>query len=388
MPKSVSLRDEIPAFEVEHLEPLIIHEPLELAAHFQHLAFSDSDSLRGGRYAISTMDVLADYQGPRSPNLDGLHAETVALFVKADKAYFATTRSYLEVESGRRSVHKQAELYINWRLGLPGYNPADVPGISVHNYGFGIDIRRAGDRAVVTALSRNGWTQTIMPREPWHWEATAAPKYAVARQRRADMQAPGSLARRWQEQWESANAKNNSRNSKVDAYNARLAVWQPQWQQWQQDADVFNRDAGAYNQRAVQWNTDRDRFNADVDRFNAEVQALRALRARIEAMPPSDERNRLIREYNSRTEAALSENSRLNNVRNDLNHRSQILSQEKAQLEQRFQVLSERKATLEAEYNALVAMRDEIDRLQQEVQSHLANAATLLDELARSLTDV
>lgn len=158
MPKSVSLRDEIPAFEVEHLEPLIIHEPLELAAHFQHLAFSDSDSLRGGRYAISTMDVLADYQGPRSPNLDGLHAETVALFVKADKAYFATTRSYLEVESGRRSVHKQAELYINWRLGLPGYNPADVPGISVHNYGFGIDIRRAGDSAVVTALSRNGWT--------------------------------------------------------------------------------------------------------------------------------------------------------------------------------------------------------------------------------------
>lgn len=388
MPKSVSMMDEVPAFGVDPLEPLNIYEPLQLTANFQHLAFIDSDTLGGGRYAIATADVLADYQGPRSPNLDGLHAETVALFVKADKAYFAATRSYLEVESGRRSVHKQAELYINWRLGLPGYNPADVPGISVHNYGFGIDIRRAGDSAVVTALSQSGWTRTIMPREPWHWEATAAPKYAVARQRRAEMQAPGSLARRWQEQWEAANAKNNSRNSKVDDYNARVAVWQPQWQQWQQDADVFKVDVGAYNQRAAQWNADRGRFDDDVDRFIAEVESLRALRARIEAMPPSEERNRLIREYNSRTEAALVEQSRLNNVRNDLIHRRQILAQEKAQLEQRFQALSQRKSPLEAEANALVAMRGEIDRLQREVQSHLANATTLLDELARSITDV
>lgn len=330
----------------------------------------------------------ANYQGPRSPNLEGLHPDTLVLFTRADQAFFATSGQYLEVESGRRSVERQSELYIGWRLGKPGYNPADVPGISVHNYGFAIDIRRAGDTKVVRALSSTGWTQTVMPKEPWHWEATSAPRYGAARQRRQQMQAQGSLSRKWQEQWETAFAKNTECNRQIDEFNARLQAWKPLADQWRRDAEMFDADVATYNQASQQWNADRERFNQRVDQFNAEIRSLHELRTRIESMPNGPERNRLIQEYNNRNEAARQEHGRLGGIEQELLSRKRNLDNAYAQLATRRQDLERRLPPLNAESAALEKMATEIKAKQAEIQQHLDRARALLRDLAAALGDV
>lgn len=324
----------------------------------------------------------AEYAGPKTPNLDGLHANTVARFIQADKAYFAATGNYLQIESGRRTVYRQAELYICWRLGQAGCNPADIPGASVHNYGFAIDIRSASEPAVVAALAGNGWERTVWPSEPWHWEATSALGYDAAKQKQAEMKAPGSLARKWQEQWESARTKNDTRNKKVDDFNARLQVWQPEWDRLRADVEQFDRDATAYNQKADQWNQDKNLFNQWVDRYNAEVEALRQLRARIEAMPEGPEKNALIAEYNRRASAALAEKDRLDRAQAELIARKQALDTEYQALQSRNQEIQQRFARLNAEKESLLKLRDEIDRLEVEIKGHLQKARELLDQIA------
>ena len=328
---------------------------------------------------------LADYAGPTSPNLDTLNQNAVALFVEADKSYFAATGRYLQIESGRRTVNRQAELYICWRLGQAGCNPADIPGASVHNYGFAIDIRSSTESAVVNALAGNGWTRTVLPNEPWHWEASNADGYAAAKQRQQAMKAQGSIARQWQAEWESARTKNDIRNKKIDTFNARLAVWQPAWDQLRVEVEQFQRDADSYNQRADRWNSDRDLFIQWITQYNSEYDALIALRQRIESMPPSPERDALIDEYNRRATALNAEGARLQQVKADLEARSAILNQEHQSLQSREFDLQQRYSTLNAERESLLLLRDEIERLLQEVEKHLAKAKELLDRIATTV---
>lgn len=325
---------------------------------------------------------LADYDGPQTPNIDTLNQAAVALFVDADRGYFKQTRRYLQIESGRRTVYRQAELYTCWRLGQAGCNPADIPGASVHNYGFAIDIRSSGEAAVVDALGSSGWTRTVMPGEPWHWEATSASGYTTAKQRQAEMKAPGSLSRQWQEQWESASTKNNNRNKKIDDFNARLQVWQPAWEQLRVDVEQLQKDIDSYNSRAERWNQDRDTFNSWVDAYNTEFNSLVALRTRIESMPPSPERNALIAEYNRRVAAFNAEGERLQRVKVDLEARAALLAQERQQIESRNFEIQQRYARLNAEKEVLLRLRDEIERLLQEIEKHLADAKKILDQIA------
>ena len=328
----------------------------------------------------------AEYPGPSTPNYDGLHPDAQAAFRTADEAYWnATSGRHLQIESGFRTVYRQAELYACWQLGQPGCNPADIPGASIHNYGVAIDIRDSGSPQVVAALDNNGWDRTHNPPEPWHWEPVGVAAHTAAVQRREEMRAAGSIARQWQSEWTSAKTKNDRRNQKIDEFNYRLTVWQPQWEQLRLDVESFNGDAEQHNSRVERWQTQRDAFNRRVERYNEEVAALQALRARIEQMEPGPERDRLIQEYNRRAEAAVAEQTAIEAERARLENELAQLEREADDLGHRQADIERRYASLNAEREALLRLRDEIERLGQEIERHLAEARRLLDEIARQV---
>lgn len=323
------------------------------------------------------------YPGPQTANYDDLHPAAKTLFWAADEAYYnATNGEHLHIESGLRTVYRQAELYVCWRLGEQGCNPANIPGASVHNYGFAIDIQKARNAQVIRALDNNGWDRTVMPKEPWHWETVGIEEHTQALQRQKEMRAQGSIARKWQAEWETARRENDSRNNKIEEYNQRLAVWQPKWNQLQRDIDSFSSQVDRHNSRIEQWNRDREAFSNRVDSYNSEVEALERLRNEINNMPAGEERDRLIREYNSRATRAQEERASLEQIQAELNERAEQLRVERNDIEAREQELLQRKGTLEAEANALLAMRDEIERLEQSINNHMQNSRRLLEQIA------
>lgn len=326
------------------------------------------------------------YPGPSTPNFADLHPDAQGAFRSADEAYWrATGNSHLQIESGFRTVYRQAELFACWQLGQAGCNPADIPGASIHNYGQAIDIRDSGNPAVVAALDNNGWDRTHNPPEPWHWEPVGQASHTAAVQRRQEMRAAGSVARRWQSEWTSAKTKNEQRNSKIENFNQRLAVWQPHWEQLRIDVEAFDRDVARHNTDVTRWQSQRDTFNQRVDRHNQEVTALQALRARIEQMEPSPERDRLIQDYNSRTDAANAERSSIVTEQERLSRELSQLQREANDLTRRRTDVEQRYATLTAERDSLLRLRDEIERLKQEIDTHLATSRNILDEIARQV---
>lgn len=321
------------------------------------------------------------YAGPKTPNLDGLNKSAVDRFVNADKVFYSATGQYLQIESGRRAIQRQAELYICWRLGDAGCNPADIPGASVHNYGFAIDIRSASDNAVVAALSQNGWERTVMPKEPWHWEATSAEGYDKAKQFQSEMKAPGSLSRKWQDQWEAARTKNDLRNNKIDNYNARVRVWQPEWNRLIADVDQLKKDIDSFNVRGAVWNRDRDNFVQWVNQHNQRVRELQDFRERVEAMPNGSAKNEAIREYNRRASELQNERARIDQAESELLSRSQSLEKEKSQLQARDAELQKRYSGLNAESESLVSLKKEIEQLDADIDKHISAAKDLLKQI-------
>lgn len=320
------------------------------------------------------------YSGPKSGNLAGLSGSTVGAFEIADRAYFAATGKYLDIESGRRSVQRQAELWICHALGQAGCNPADIPGASVHNYGFAIDIRSVSEGAVVAALSQNGWTRTVA-NEAWHWEATVAAGYQNAKATQQVMKAPGSLSRQWESEWRSARTKDEQKGKKIVEYNARAQVWRPAWEKLRIDTEQLKKDADSWNLRADAWNKDKDRYSQWINQFNQSITALQAFRQQIQAMPNGPAKNDAIIEYNRRADDLSNERVRINQAESELRARMSVLSTESAQLDSRNVEIEARFTKLSAEYDSLVALKKEIDQLQSEVTAHLDGTKQLLTRI-------
>lgn len=329
---------------------------------------------------------IPEYPGPTSPNYSDLHTRAQELFKEADKSYYSkTSGKHLSIESGTRTVYKQADLYIGWRLGQPGYNPANIPGASIHNYGLAIDVQNARDETVIAALSENGWTRTVMPAEPWHWEPSGTAEHKAALKKQEEMKAAGGVARKWQDEWETAKGKNDRRNKLTDDFDRRAKVWEPLWAQLRADVDLFDRDVDTHNQRVERWKRDVDRLNARIQRHNAEVTALQQLRQRIESMSPGSARNQAIQEYNRRGQAALTERAAIDEDRQGLEARESQLMDERKSLTQRQQGLTARFASLDAERQALLDIKSRVEQLKTEIEQHMKVTKTLLDKIAEEV---
>ena len=284
---------------------------------------------------FSLQDNLPPYPGPKTPNFDSLHSKAKELFKKADEEYYKNTNGkHLIIESGIRTVYKQAELFICYIQKKPGCNPANIPGASIHNYGLAIDVQYARNEKVISALSNNGWTRNVMPKEPWHWECigTKAHTDAVKKQKAMKKWQPPSIARKWQEQITNAIQKQKKLKKLIPDFEKRVAKWESEWGTLGVDIEDYNNDHSDFKTRVRVFEKDRNDFNKRVEKHNQEVEKLRELRRRIERMRPSEERNRLVREYNRKAENLERENILIEERRAELEYKLSSLENEKKRI--------------------------------------------------------
>lgn len=127
------------------------------------------------------------------PEAKLLHVEAFNLYKKANSAYLSDpnhTEAYIDINNGngKRSVEKQKRLYEAFVQTLkdcggtgrkpPGIHGANLPGNSLHQYGFAIDVIRNRDEKLIDKyLKANGWDPVHSKDEGWHFEAVSAPNY-------------------------------------------------------------------------------------------------------------------------------------------------------------------------------------------------------------------
>jgi len=139
------------------------------------------------------MDCEARGTGPaEDPKAKALHPEAYEAYQEANAEYqTAVDRVYEKIciNSGKRTVVKQVELYRLYRLksdfDIGDGKPADNPGHSVHEYGIAIDIIRASDEdRLKAALENNGWKQHASSEEQHHYTAIGVPSWATINSKR------------------------------------------------------------------------------------------------------------------------------------------------------------------------------------------------------------
>lgn len=113
--------------------------------------------------------IMSDWMGKTltkngSVDVDGINPGMQSNMVNMSKEYFDRTGKKLQLNSGFRSVEKQAELYRTMPKGM-----AAAPGTSLHNFGLAVDIPSAQTNELrnLGLLEKYGFTRPIA-KEPWH----------------------------------------------------------------------------------------------------------------------------------------------------------------------------------------------------------------------------
>lgn len=330
--------------------------------------------------------LLPKYPGPKTAHFKSLHPDAQQKFRKADEYFYVKTKGkHLKINSGTRTVQKQAQLFRCFYTKQPGCNPANIPGASFHNYGFAIDIINARNSDVIEALQKNGWTRTVMPKEPWHWECSSVSSYNEAKKKLRKMKkwSPPSKARQWQNEIVNGYAKVDKRDKLINTFENKLKLWQPKWAKIQSDIQIFGDDVSDYQNEVSFLKTKIKNFNDKVNKHNNELQKLRKLRTRIERMSPSNERNKLIQRYNKKSQQ-LQKNGRLiENERIALEYKANEIKNIEQQLIRRKNNIESRYIPLKEEQNILVKMKENIQKIQQEILSHEKKSKSLLKEVAK-----
>jgi hypothetical protein len=235
----------------------------------------------------STRDVLAKVcpgrnEGGTADDLArSLHAEPQRLYKQANDAYRADARrvyAHICINSGRRGVAEQADLYRAWRRSVHGgpHAPnANLPGTSKHEYGFAIDVIRGTDESrLVSALTGNGWVQHSGD-EGWHFEAKDASNWAdlisyIANHRPG---APSELGGKIEDgvlaEVELRAVRDfiartgpalQAEKVRLDAWRDRLVQWQQRLQTWQQGLSHAQRQVEQARLASQQAEADYRRF--------------------------------------------------------------------------------------------------------------------------------
>ncbi|MCA9796639.1 MAG: D-alanyl-D-alanine carboxypeptidase family protein, partial [Candidatus Eremiobacteraeota bacterium] len=300
-----------------------------------------------------------------------LHPVARQMFEQADVAYSqATGGEHLHINSGLRDVYRQAELYECWRRGENGCNPANIPGASIHNYGLAIDIGHSWEPEVVQAMQGVGFEQTVMPREPWHFEPVGRPEHEQALARQREMKAPGSIARQWQSEWESSREKDDQRHQLEHDFVDGVAQWSERRQQLQADQQAYAGQRADYKQQDSGWNDDWAGYQGGRADLAREWTDLQALQRRIEQLPPGAERDRLVREHQERSQAARLREQELEARKSELDEARARLDALRGQLDGLRARLLERSGQLSRGLAELEQQRVTFHRLEGEVVQH------------------
>ena len=287
-------------------------------------------------------------------------------YIRADEAYFAKTAKNMVIHSGRRTVQRQAELYIDHTWHNRG-NSAAWPGCSYHNWGLAADMVRSDEENVLASMNSGGWHRTYEAGS-WHFQCTSSPDHAKAATKIASFRIPGSgLSYRWSEQIAHFYTKTRDYNERKPILDGRLEKYHVAEQTLDADIQKHNQEVDALVRRV-------DKFNEEVEFHNSELDRAQRLADEINAMPDGPERQRKISEFKQLDDWLV------NNVRRLSGERDK-LEREDNQLVKNLEVLHQRHKSLEKEANWIAEEQEALSQLNAEKTEHENNANSLLSQI-------
>ena len=307
------------------------------------------------------------YNNNYDRDADKFTADAKSKYIQADRDYFRRTGKNMSIHSGRRTVERQAELFIRYKWHNQG-NPASWPGCSFHNWGVAADMIRTDEANVVAAMKSGGWTRTVGD-EGWHFECTSSNDHKSAAGKIKAFRTKGSgLAYKWAEQVANFYIKSRDFEKRAPVFNSRLQNHQQTEQVLQNDIDAFNRSVSQQDTRVAA-------YNSDANRFNGELERSRRLLNEINSLPNGPERNRKIREYNALASWLSSESDRLDRESVAIDRENNRLASESNKLDVRVVAFQKEDNWLNVEYAALT-------KLEKEITGHEAAVNKLLKSIS------
>ena len=314
---------------------------------------------------------LVNYNGKYDKKANQFTSDAKNRYIAADKSYFNKTKNNMSINSGTRSVARQAELYILYKWHNQG-NSASWPGCSFHNWGVAADMIRTDEANVVSAMSDGGWTRTVDD-EGWHFECTSSPDHSKAATKISEFRKSGSgLAYKWSEEVANFYIKSRDFNKRAPEFNRRLEAHRQNGQILQRDIDKFNQEVGQLKARISKYNQDANHFNNELARANRMVDE-------INSMPGGPARDRKIREFRQLEAWLNNESSRLNSESASIDRENNRLSRESSSLDARINTFKIEDNWLNGEYTALT-------KIENEIPKHQANANSLLQKIESAVS--
>lgn len=320
-----------------------------------------------------------EYDGNYDRNADQLEVNAKERFIAADKLYFARTRGqHLQIHSGRRTVRRQAELWICWKRGTPGCNPANLPGCSLHNYGVAIDVVRVNETLINEALGSNGWVQTV-PDEGWHFECTASDAHARSA---AQINAfRNGKAGEWANLWQEIQKLIEKRNALAQDYVALRDKLAASIRDYNGRVANHNSQVQEFDRRAAQWKSDRDVLQGRINDFNRRVAEANALAQEINQMPPGPARDAAYQRWLTVKNQLDQERPQLQRAVDELEQRRQALIQQGQELKRQKEKLDQEKAVLLKEVEQVRQLEEQIKALEQDIATKEKRWNELLTEI-------
>ena len=319
----------------------------------------------------SFYEPLVGYNGKYDKKANQFTSDSKRRYIVADKEFYSLTKSNMTIHSGKRSVQKQAELYILYKWHNQG-NPASWPGCSFHNWGLAADMVRVDEKNVVESMKKGGWTKTVRD-EGWHFECTSSSDHRAAADRIAAFRKSRSgLAYKWSEQVANFYKKGENFNERATMFNKRLEAHRQVAQDLQNDIDIFNN---AVNKLAARVNE----YNNDARHFNKERKRANRLYEEIMKMPNGSERTRKAREYNQLVSRLEDESNRLDGESAAIDREDNRLLREQVALDRRIKTFKKEDAWLTKESN-------ELAKIKKEIRNHESSAKNLLSQIEKAMT--
>ncbi len=313
-------------------------------------------------------DPLVNYNGKYDRKANQFTSNAKKKFITADKSFYNKTKKNMTIHSGKRSVNRQAELYVLYKWHNQG-NKASWPGCSFHNWGLAADMVRVDESNVVSAMNDGGWTRTVGD-EGWHFECTSSSDHGKAAQKIAAFRKSGSgLAYKWSEQVAHFYLKSRDYNKRAPVFNSRL-------EKHRQNSQILQNDIDRYNQSVANLKSRINTYNSDVNHFNNELARANRMVDEINNMPSGPARDRKIREFRQLESWLSGESSRLNRESTSINNENNRLSVESASLDRRIKAFQNEDAWLNKEYKALTKIENEIPKHQTNANNHLSKISS------------
>lgn len=321
------------------------------------------------------------YDGKYDAKANELEAVSKAKFIQADEAYYRATGggNHIRINSGKRTVRHQAELWIGYREGRPGYNPANLPGCSLHNYGTAIDIIREGRVDwIEAALNRYGWKRTVDD-EGWHYECLASPAHARVQPTIDSLRA--GKAGQWAQSYFQARRYEEEQATLGMQLQPRIEKYKGEVESFNRAVDRHNSEAKTWLAQVEQWKSDRAALQVRIDSFNQRIAYANSLAERINNTPPGPERDRLYAEWVQLKQQLDAERPVLEAAVDAINKRAAALEHEGQRLQNQKQALETEFARLQKERQAIATELDRFNDLGRMASENRNRMETLLTEI-------